>query len=137
VPMISLLHKSEEYSRLGLECADVDSDASTGSGGEMRSIATEKLASRVGASLLRAVGLKDLIFQDMTQYEGAMARCALDEEWFYSVRQRLLSFIDSSPLFDTERWVENWEAAFRKMAELDEDCDNYPDIFVSDIPISS
>ena len=76
---------------------------------------------RVGASLLRAVGLDDLVYENMTQYESAMARCALDRELLSMVRQRLLSSKDSSPLFDTGRWVGNLEAAFSKMVELDAD----------------
>ena len=139
VPMISLLRKSgdsrdvDAHTGIDSEFADVDSDAGPGPGGrETRSISTEKLASRVGASLLRAVGLEDLVYEDMAQYEGAMARCALDEEWFCTVRQRLLSSKDSSPLFDTGRWVGNLEAAFRKMVELDVDCGGYPDIVVED-----
>ena len=41
----------------------------------MRSIATEKLASRVGASLLEAVDLGELVYPGMAQYEDAMVRC--------------------------------------------------------------
>ncbi|KAL3816563.1 hypothetical protein ACHAXA_003803 [Cyclostephanos tholiformis] len=138
VPMISLLRKSDDsndvdvYSGLDLEFADVDSGACTSSGQEMRSIATEKLSSRVGASLLKAVGLEDLICEDMAKYAATMARCALDEDWFSTIRRRLLSSKDSSPLFDTKRWVENLEGSFRKMAELGVDCANYPDIVVRD-----
>jgi len=94
----------------------------------------EKLVSRVGASLLRAVGFDDLVYEDMAQCEGAMARCALNEEWFSTVRQRLLSSKDSSPLFDTGRWVGNLEAVFSKMVELDADCSGYLDIVVADHP---
>jgi len=36
------------------------------------------------------------MYEDMDQYKGAMARCALDEEWFSTVRRRLLSSKDSS-----------------------------------------
>ena len=139
VPMISLLRKLEQHgddaadSRLDLESADIDdSDVNLDSGHEIRSIATEKLASRVGASLLEAIGLDDLIYPDMAKYEDAMVRCALDKEWFEKIRQRLVSFKDSSPLFDTDRWVQNLEAAFRKMVELDLDGGNLPDIVVSD-----
>lgn len=136
VPMISLLRQFEQHgddavdSKLDLESAD--SDANLDSGHEMRSIATEKLASRVGASLLEAIGLDDLIYPDMAKYEDAMVRCALDKEWFEKIRQRLVSFKDSSPLFDTDRWVQNLEAAFRKMVELDVDGGDLPDIVVSD-----
>jgi hypothetical protein len=84
--------------------------------------------------LLRAVGFDDLVYEDMAQYEGAMARCALDEEWFSTVHRRLLSSKDLSPLFDMGRWVGNLEAAFSKMVELDAACSGYPDIVVVDHP---
>ena len=139
VPMISLLRRSGDgkdvdvHSGLESDFADVDTDSSTDiSRLEMRSISTRKLASRVGASLLGAIGLGDLICENMAQYENLMAKCALDEDWFYSIRQRLLASRDSSPLFDTKRWVENWEVALRKMTELGADCADHPDIVVTD-----
>ena len=141
MPMVLLLHKygdscdADVHSGIVSDFVDVDSDAGTGPRQQdMRSISMEKLASRVGALLLRAVGLDDLVYEDMAQYEGAMARCALDKEWFSTVRQLLLSSKDLSPLFDTGRWVGNLEAAFSKMVELDADCGGYPDIVVADHP---
>ena len=77
-------------------------------------------------------GLDDLVCPNMAEYEDVMVRCALDNEWFEEVRQRLLNAKDSSPLFDTERWVRNLEAAFCKMVDLDSDGDDLPGIFVSD-----
>lgn len=68
----------------------------------------------------------------MYEYEDVMVRCALDNEWFNDIRQGLLNTKESSPLFDTERWVRNLEAAFCKMVDLDSDGDDLPDIFVSD-----
>ena len=141
VPMISLLHNFDNNydgnvdvgdSKLDLDSADIDSDVNREFEYEFRSIATDKLASRVGASLLKAVGLDDLVCPSMYEYEDVMVRCALDNEWFNDIRQRLLNTKDSSPLFDTERWVRNLEAAFCKMVELDSDSDDLPDILVSD-----
>jgi hypothetical protein len=123
--MVSLLRNS-----------DIDSTSPSDLQRDLRSIATNKLASRVGASLLKAVGLDDLVFSDMIQYEDAMVRCALDKEWFNAVRRRLLSSKDSSPLFDTERWVQNLEAALNKLLELNLDKMgrpiNPPDIVIID-----
>ncbi|KAL9183990.1 hypothetical protein ACHAXT_002076 [Thalassiosira profunda] len=128
VPMISLLRELAP----SLEgCADSDGSLNR-NGPEIRSIATEKLASRVGASLLQAISLDELAYPDMDQYEDAMVRCALDKEWFGDIRQKLLSSKDGSPLFDTERWVRNLEASFRKMVELEWDAGSLPDIVVSD-----
>mmetsp|Transcript_19591 Transcript_19591/g.46993 ORF Transcript_19591/g.46993 Transcript_19591/m.46993 type:complete len:142 (+) Transcript_19591:2152-2577(+) len=139
--MISLLREFEQTndnrvvsSKSRARSADEHQDVNDADcGKETRSIATNKLASRVGASLLRAVGLDDLVYADMTRYEDAMVRCALDEEWFGAIVERLVSNRDTSPLFDTKRWVSNLEAAFGKMVELDSTGSNYyPDILVKD-----
>ena len=133
VPMISLLGelKQESDPALGssLTGADINPSASTDVE-TRRTIPTTKLASRVGASLLAAVDLDELVYPDLARYEDAMVRCALDDEWFSSLCQKLISVKDSSPLFDTERWVRNLEVAFRKM--LDIDGGDYPDIAVMD-----
>ena len=113
--MITLLCNLEQ-SHGNNESADADP---SGPGNEVRSIATEKLASRVGASLLEAVDLGELVYPGMAQYEDAMVRCALDGDWFSSLCQRLRSSKESSPLFDTERWVRNLEAALYTMAALE------------------
>ena len=136
VPMLSLLRNVSDVSITRLDSkhrADVDLGASIsiGPSRDTQSITTNKLASRVGASLLLAVGLDDLVYETMTQYEEVMFRCASDKEWFSKVRQRLLLSIDTSPLFDTSCWVRSLEAAFSRMAELDLDCNNYPDIIVT------
>ena len=129
VPMISLL-RGDDTSRLE---AAADVDTSNVNNIEMRSITTDKLASRVGASLLNAIGLDDLIYPTMTEYEEGMVRCALDEEWFSALCRQLEASKDSSPLFDTKRWVENLESAFELMVEQDiGDSKDYPDIKVTD-----
>lgn len=135
VPMISLLRQTEQNGNvaLGLD-SSADSDAHLDHDFEVRSVATAKLASRVGASLLSAIGsegLDDLVCPDMDNYEDKMVKCYEDAMWFNEIRQRLLSTKDTSPLFDTERWVRNLEAAFSTMSELEASCD-LPDIFASE-----
>ena len=117
LPMISLLRKD------GNDFNKVQS-----------SIATDKLASRVGASLLHAAGLGDLIYPTMSSYEDAMIKCAVDGKWFNNVKKRLRSATQLSPLFDTERWVRNLEASFIYMKSLrGVSCDKMlPDIIVED-----
>ena len=131
--MISLLR--EDGSFRSESAADVDS--SNANNIEMRSVTTDKLASRVGASLLNAIGLNDLIYPTMTEYEDGMIRCALDEKWFGTISQQLKASKASAPLFDTKRWVENLESAFEKtMAVIRQDVEDssqcYPDIVVND-----
>eukprot|EP00986_Skeletonema_menzelii_P020566 scaffold31656_cov160-Skeletonema_menzelii.AAC.1 len=100
---------------------------------EQSTIATDKLASRVGASLLRAAEIEDFVYPTMSEYEDAMVKCVINNEWFKSIRERLRSSVRVSPLFDTERWVQNLEASFIKMKSINEGEDNeFPDIVVSD-----
>ena len=73
-------------------------------------VPTEKLASRVGASLLTAVDLEEMVVPDMQAYEDRMVKCATDPDWFHSqIAMKLVKNKRSSPLFDTERWVRNLE----------------------------
>ena len=139
VLMISLLrheNTGDIISSTPLEMMRADVDPVRLDRDEKRSIPTDKLASRVGASLLTAIGLNELICPTMTRYEDVMARCALDKEWYIMLCKRLLSSIDTSPLFDTALWVRNLEAGFVKMVELnnvEQYADgNYPDIIVKD-----
>ena len=131
--MISLLREDEDSS---LESVAADVDPSNVKSIEMRSITTDKLASRVGASLLNAIGLNDLIYSTMTEYEEGMVRCALDEEWFSTLCQQLEASKDSSLLFDTKRWVENLESAFKSMSAIGQYVEDssqcYPDIMLND-----
>ena len=124
LPMISLLRDGYRDSS-DIQPNSICDDQST--------IATDKLASRVGASLLRAAEIEDLVFPNMSEYEDAMVKCATDNEWFKSIRNRLRSSVRISTLFDTKRWVQNLEASFITMKTINEDQENkFPDIVVSD-----
>ena len=80
---------------------------------------TEKLASRVGASLLKSAGLDDLIVSSMSEYEATMVKCVSAREWFAKLRQRLEESRHRSPLFDTERWVRNLEAGLMGVIQVE------------------
>lgn len=91
VPMVSLLRKVTQ---------SIDSG----------SVGTEKLASRVGASLLKSIGLDACIASTMDEYEAIMEACATNPGWFTEIKSHLIDSRSSSPLFDTDRWVKNLEA---------------------------
>ncbi|KAL3789986.1 hypothetical protein ACHAWO_002040 [Cyclotella atomus] len=126
VPMISLSQNNKnpdvEYSDKDVETKKTET--------ENRFIPTDKLASMVGSSLLRAVSCKDLIVDNMQAYEDIMLKCATDGHWFDAIRNRLVYSRSESPLFDTHRWCFNLETAFLKMREID--LDEMPDIVVID-----
>ena len=68
-------------------------------------------AARVGASLLEAVGLPELITRSAAEYEALAIALAGDRERLAGLRRRLLAGRDSAPLFDTVRHARHLEAA--------------------------
>jgi predicted O-linked N-acetylglucosamine transferase (SPINDLY family) len=72
-------------------------------------------AARVGASLLTAVGLPELITDSAEDYETLALRLAREPALLASYRKRLADQALSSPLFDTKRYTRNLEAAYREM----------------------
>jgi predicted O-linked N-acetylglucosamine transferase (SPINDLY family) len=79
--------------------------------------AGRSFASRVAASLLRSVGLPELITTSLDEYEARLYRL-LDERYELStLRARLHQNIVGAPLFDTDRFRNNLEAAYIAMFE--------------------
>lgn len=77
--------------------------------------AGETFASRVGASLLRAVGLSELIADSRAAYEQMAITLATDHQALAALRARLQQDLGSKPLFDTERFARNLERAYQEM----------------------
>jgi predicted O-linked N-acetylglucosamine transferase (SPINDLY family) len=75
-------------------------------------LAGRQFAARVGASLLAAVGLPDLITDTERGYEALIFELATRPERLAAIRDRLAANRLSSPLFDTARYTRNLEAAF-------------------------
>ena len=123
VPMISLL--------LPLHCNENETS-------QQSVVPTEKLASRVGASLLqsatRSPELTDvLVVSSMQEYEDRMVECASSEHFdFGSLQQDLLQDFDRAPLWDTERWVRNLETGLTTMVDLKRKQADETDIYVMD-----
>ncbi|MEO8507105.1 MAG: tetratricopeptide repeat protein [Betaproteobacteria bacterium] len=72
-------------------------------------------AGRVAASLLRAVGLPELITPTLADYEALALRLAVDPDALARIRRSLAGSRDSSPLFDTARFTRHLEAAYCRM----------------------
>jgi protein O-GlcNAc transferase len=69
-------------------------------------------AGRVGASLLHAVGLDELIARDLDAYFQIALALASDPAWHAEVRQRLAHARATAPLFDTVRFTRDLERLF-------------------------
>jgi predicted O-linked N-acetylglucosamine transferase (SPINDLY family) len=74
-------------------------------------------AGRVGASLLSAIGLSELIAHSASEYEGIALRLARDSVALESVKEKLARNRVTHPLFDTARFTRNLEAAYVTMWE--------------------
>ncbi len=79
--------------------------------------AGEAFASRMGASLLTAVGLSDLIADTSEAYETLAIRLATEPEVLAEVRRRLADNLPGSPLFNTARVTQDIEAACEEMID--------------------
>ena len=77
-------------------------------------------ASRVGASLLEAVELPELIAGDLDHYERLAVRLAGDSGELGRLRGRLADNRGACPLFDTPRFVRNLERGYRAVWAIHE-----------------
>jgi len=74
----------------------------------------DSFAARVGASLLRAVGLPSLIAENLERYHD-IALGLLQGDGLKCLRAQLEDSRDSARLFDTPRFTRHLEAAFETM----------------------
>jgi protein O-GlcNAc transferase len=73
-------------------------------------------ASRVGASLLRAIDLPELITTTPEAYESLAIALARDPARLRALREKLAHNRLTTPLFDTARFTRHLEAAYTAMA---------------------
>jgi predicted O-linked N-acetylglucosamine transferase (SPINDLY family) len=78
----------------------------------------ETFASRVGASLVNAVGMPELIAANLEEYERMAIEFAQRPELLQQVRERLDAKVPGAPPFDTARFVRNLERAYLAMWEI-------------------
>jgi protein O-GlcNAc transferase len=74
-------------------------------------------AGRVGASLLQAIGLSELVATSLAEYEAIALALARDPEALARLRTKLASNRSTEPLFDTARITRNLETAYTMMWE--------------------
>ena len=75
----------------------------------------DRFAARVGASLLRAAGLGELVASSPEEYEAMALRLAAEPAVLNAVRSRLGAQKASAPLFDAAGFVRDLETAYRTM----------------------
>jgi protein O-GlcNAc transferase len=77
----------------------------------------ETFVSRVGGSLLNAIGLPELIVESLDDYEALALKLARDPDLLAQLRQKLRHGRTTAPLFDTDRYVRHIESAYTTMVE--------------------
>ena len=77
----------------------------------------ETFAGRVGASLLHAVGLPELITRTLDEYEALALRLAREPGSLAQIKAKLMANRDTCPLFDSARTTRHIEAAYTAIWE--------------------
>ncbi len=72
---------------------------------------------RVAASLLSAIGLPELITENLADFESRAIALATNKDELAALRVRLAGNRSSMPLFDTARYCRNMESAYQTMWE--------------------
>ncbi len=75
-------------------------------------------ASRVSASLLKAVGMPDLIVHSLEEYEVLALRLAQNPAALSALRERLENNRLTKPLFDTPLFVRHLESGYLQMMNI-------------------
>ncbi|MBF0161668.1 MAG: tetratricopeptide repeat protein [Magnetococcales bacterium] len=81
----------------------------------MLTCAGRTFVSRQAGSLMRGVGLPELVTHSLEAYEELAVALAGDPARLAAMRQRLQANLLSSPLFDTPRFTRHLEAAYEAM----------------------
>ena len=103
------------------------------SGTPMVTIPGDRMASRIGSSLLKAAGLDELVCSSIAEYEELAVTLALDVDKLYQLRRKLESSRKNCAAFDTTRYVNNLELGLQMAWERFE-AGLPPDyIFVEDV----
>jgi predicted O-linked N-acetylglucosamine transferase (SPINDLY family) len=75
----------------------------------------QSFISRVAASLLHAANLPDLVTEDLAAYKNKILSLIDDPAARRALRQKLTGDRDNLPLFDTPRFVKDWEKLLKSL----------------------
>jgi protein O-GlcNAc transferase len=69
----------------------------------------DRMCARMGASVLKAAGASELVTNTLEQYEELTVSLAKDSKKLWHIREQLEEARDVCPLFNTEKWVRDFE----------------------------
>jgi protein O-GlcNAc transferase len=73
------------------------------------------IAARTGASLLHALEMDELIANSIEEYEQLAVTLAQDPQLRSQLRSKIAKKRTTAPLFDTKRWVRNFERGLKEI----------------------
>jgi predicted O-linked N-acetylglucosamine transferase (SPINDLY family) len=80
-------------------------------------MAGASFAARMAGSLLQTLGLSELVASSLVDYEAIALALAAEPGRLHALRQRLAQVRLDHPWFDTDRYRQTLEAAYRRMWE--------------------
>src|SRR5271169_2011924 len=80
-------------------------------------LGSSSFAGRVAGSLLNAVGLPELITDNLEDYEALALKLARDQNLLAAIKAKLAQNRETFPLFDTDRYRRHIESAYETMWE--------------------
>jgi len=78
----------------------------------------ENMASRAGASFAKSMGAPEMVAESWEEYEDKAVTFATDKDLYQKLRKKIENNRVESPLFDTERWVRDFEYGLEEMYKL-------------------
>jgi predicted O-linked N-acetylglucosamine transferase (SPINDLY family) len=78
----------------------------------------ETFAGRVAGSLLKAIGLDELVAPSLQEYEALALKLAQDQAYLAAIKDKLARNRDTSILFDTKRATRHIESAYLTMVDI-------------------
>jgi predicted O-linked N-acetylglucosamine transferase (SPINDLY family) len=78
----------------------------------------ETFAGRVAGSLLKAIGLDELVAPSLQEYEALALKLAQDHGYLAAIKDKLARNRDTSILFDTKRATRHIESAYLTMVGI-------------------
>jgi len=88
------------------------------SGVPVLTMAGQTFVGRMAASMLHAVGLPELVTQNLEDYEAIALKLARDPELLSGIRHKLQDNLRITALFDTDRFRRNLEKAYSTMVDI-------------------
>ena len=83
----------------------------------MLTLLGDSYQSRMGASILSALNLPELITTTAEEYESLAIELASNPEKLKAIKDKLASNLSTAPLYNTPLFTKNLESAFTEMYE--------------------